>query len=298
MRIRDVGAFAVGVALVLLASGCGSGAWSGAGDVTAPPAAAAVSYVAPLPGTEVFLGLVVDQVETPAGRAVVAYACDGGLVGEWFTGTVNGAETQLDSAGGARLALRLADGAASGTLTFADGIARTFTAPPAVGDGGVYRAEGVVDGGDVVAGWVVLADGTQRGALDGAAGPAPALGPPRSTALIGTTALPVSKIGSGSFQTVTVTPNLGLPSDSITLNRNDVRSFPIKAKAGVRIRIVVDVELGDVDIAVFDQSGSRVAVGAKIGPVDESVELIAPGPVRLEVRAVVNSRFGMRGAAG
>jgi hypothetical protein len=59
------------------------------------------------------------------------------------------------------------DGEASGTVAVGDGEGRPFSGELATGRAGIYRAAYSLGDEDFAIDWIVLADGRQRGPLDG-----------------------------------------------------------------------------------------------------------------------------------
>lgn len=123
------------------------------------------TYVGAVAGTGALMGVVVD------GSRVLAYACDGmpadpvgttPTVETWFNGTSSGGIVDVKQPNG-RLQLQLTDTTMQGTLTLADGRDLRVTGGSVTGAAGLYRAEGTVNGARVLAGWIVAADGQQRG---------------------------------------------------------------------------------------------------------------------------------------
>lgn len=115
-----------------------------------------------------FIGVAVSPEEAGSEepRTVAVYLCDGQTVSQWLREEVSGQEATL-IAGDTSVDVTIADNSVSGSVTLADGASRPFTADPATGDAGLYRAEWTLAGADYVVDWVVLADGRQRGGLDG-----------------------------------------------------------------------------------------------------------------------------------
>ncbi len=115
-----------------------------------------------------FIGVAVSPEEagSEGPRTVAVYLCDGETVSQWLREEVTGQEARL-VAGDTSVDVTIADNSVSGSVTLADGASRPFTAVPATGDAGLYRAEWTLAGADYVVDWVVLADGRQRGSLDG-----------------------------------------------------------------------------------------------------------------------------------
>jgi hypothetical protein len=163
---RAVTSSLTGVALVALVA-CGE---SGSDDTTGPPAAATTrTYVGSAQGTAALVAVVVD------GSRVLAYVCDG-LPGEpvgtpptvqaWFNGRSDGTTVNVTQGDG-QLHLRLTDTDMSGTLILADGRVMQVTGRTVAGDAGLYRAEATGSGNKAVAGWILAADGQQRGGVGG-----------------------------------------------------------------------------------------------------------------------------------
>ena len=148
-------------------------------------------------GTDAFLGVVIF-----ANRETLAYVCDGTSIAQWFRGPAGPEALALTAEGGARLNATLTPAAVTGTVTLADGRAFDFTATPATGEAGLYRAHETLDGVEHVAGWVVLPDGQQRGAITagGRTLPAPRLTP----------ATPTVPVGGGTLHAQRLTPTLAL----------------------------------------------------------------------------------------
>jgi hypothetical protein len=163
---KSVTSALIGVALVSLVA-CGD---SGSDDTAGPaPAATTRTYVGSAQGTAAFVAVVVD------GSRALAYVCDG-VPGEpagttptvqaWFNGQSDGTAVNVTQAAG-QLQLRLTDTDMSGTLTLADGRVMQVTGRTVAGDAGLYRAEATGTGAKAVAGWILAADGQQRGGVGG-----------------------------------------------------------------------------------------------------------------------------------
>ena len=182
----------VGAAAVALLglTGCGSGD----PEESAPPPAAATSrsYVGRAAGSEALVAVVTD------GARVLAYVCDGmpgapsgtaPTIQAWFNGPSDGISVDVTQPAG-RLQLELTDAAMTGTVTLAGGRTLAVNGRAATGDAGLYRAETPGPGGaPAVAGWILAADGTQRGGVGG------------SLTTSGTTLLNTSQL-SFSFQSL------------------------------------------------------------------------------------------------
>jgi hypothetical protein len=102
-------------------------------------------------------------VVTDAER-VVAYVCDGTpatvRVATWFAGTHDGRGFSLTDANGARLDGAIEGEAVRGSFTLA-GAALEYAVVDAEGEAGLFMA----DEGELRGGWIVHADGGQRGAV-------------------------------------------------------------------------------------------------------------------------------------
>ena len=139
-------------------------------DETADPApAAARTYVGTAQGTAAFVAVVFD------GSRALAYVCDGvpgdpagttPTIQAWFNGPSDGAVVNVTQPE-AQLALRLTETEMSGTVTLAGGRALPVTGRSVTGDAGLYRAEASGAGAKAVAGWILAADGQQRGGVGG-----------------------------------------------------------------------------------------------------------------------------------
>ena len=163
---RAVTTSLLGVVLVLLAA-CGGGG----SDETADPAPAPTprTYVGTAQGTAAFVAVVFD------GSRVLAYVCDGvpgdpsgtvPTVQAWFNASSDGAVVDATQPAG-QLQLRLTETEMTGTLTLAGGRPRPVTGRTVAGDAGLYRAEATGAGAKAVAGWILAADGQQRGGVGG-----------------------------------------------------------------------------------------------------------------------------------
>lgn len=139
-------------------------------------------FVGAIPGTDIYLGVLTGRIDGElVGRAqpartfhdqlvASAYACDGKIVSEWFT--IAGGEHRLDlvSTKGGTLTVTPVDGRLQGTLRLGSGKSYqvSLAAVPPKGKAGVYLSDSRLDPRlrpDQRAGWVVLPDGSQRGAV-------------------------------------------------------------------------------------------------------------------------------------
>lgn len=144
-------------ALTLTLAACGGAAKP---TNTAAPASNAVpnAFVGSIPGTDAFIAL------TTTNGSSLSYVCDSKQIASWFSGPVASNAIDLTATNGDKLKASLAPTGATGTLTVG-GKDFPFTAAPAKGDAGLYRADQDVNGGKVVGGWIVNTDGQQRGAI-------------------------------------------------------------------------------------------------------------------------------------
>ncbi len=161
---RRVGASA---ALLVVAVGllvaCTS---STSNETSAEPTAAGVrSYVGTAEGTEAFVSVVVD------GSRALAYVCDGvpadpagttPSIQVWFNGPSDGGAVDVQAPGG-RLELQLTGTDMTGTLTLPGGRTLSVSGRTVDGDAGLYRADASGAEGAAVGGWILAADGQQRG---------------------------------------------------------------------------------------------------------------------------------------
>lgn len=149
---------AVLAAAVLAACGAGGGSPVVGADPGGGPGPGA--FAAAVPGTDAFVAVVAD----PSG-ALLGYVCDSAGSAAWFRGGLDaqGAARAVATTG-ERLDVVVDGSGAVGTVTLA-GVARPFTAEPVYGDAGLFRAELTARGVPALAGWIRLADGTQRGAV-------------------------------------------------------------------------------------------------------------------------------------
>jgi hypothetical protein len=99
------------------------------------------------------------------GTQVIAYVCNGSTVEAWLKGTANGGRLAMTGKNRARLTASYASGKITGDVV-AHGTDYSFSVPVVNKPSGLYRATAVVRGATVKVGWIVLADGTQVGALE------------------------------------------------------------------------------------------------------------------------------------
>jgi hypothetical protein len=155
--VRTRVALLVGL-LAVAVVGCGDGDSDGAPSAVSD--ARATTFTGRTTDGGTLVGLVVDG----EGDAL-AYATDGDRSVDWVFGAVDDGTGSLDNDGGAVLDATVTDDRASGTFTRPGFEPLRFTARAASSPAGLYRAQESFADGDYVAGWIVLADGTQRGAI-------------------------------------------------------------------------------------------------------------------------------------
>jgi hypothetical protein len=159
-------ALLVVLAVALIGAGCGDGDDS---DPSADDAAAAETteagptladqWAGTVEGTDSYI-----SVFTLSDGQTGAYVADGDQIAVLALGTLTDGELALSSEDGAEVTGTAAGDSAEGTVTL-EGEDYAFSAEAATGDAGWYRARTEVDGQPVAAGYIVLADGSQRGAV-------------------------------------------------------------------------------------------------------------------------------------
>lgn len=166
---------AAALAVALLAGGCtsspdaspsgstavggGAGAALATGEMALPVETpwTAGSWAGPVDGTEAFIAIVAG----PSG--FVAYACDDATVAEWFRADDAAGTMTLTSEGNALLSASLDGDTVTGTFVLADGEPRTFTAVATPEP--IHRSDGFDETEAAQVGWVTLASGERRGAV-------------------------------------------------------------------------------------------------------------------------------------
>jgi hypothetical protein len=149
-----LGRLAVPLALAaVLAAGCG-----GKDERAVAPG----TYVARVPGTQAYLAAVVD------GKEVGAYLCDSNGTAAWFDHKPHqdGAASLVSRSGKATLDLKPAGDGLDANVKLPDGTTHEVALERATGRAGLYRAIAKTRDGVLEGGWIVLADQTQRGALN------------------------------------------------------------------------------------------------------------------------------------
>jgi serine/threonine-protein kinase len=99
------------------------------------------------------------------GSQVVAYVCNGSTVEAWLKGTADGGRLVMTGKNRARLSAKYSSGKLTGDVV-AHGTDYSFSVPVVAKPSGLYRATAVVRGATIKAGWIVLSDGTQVGAVE------------------------------------------------------------------------------------------------------------------------------------
>ncbi len=117
-----------------------------------------VNFAGKLPGTNAYIGVAT------RGGVVEAYICDGGKIAVWLKGSVSGSKMSgSNTAGNASLSATLGKSGLVGKLTL-KGRSIDLRIARVSYPSGLWRAYDVVGEKVVKAGWVLLPDGTQRGA--------------------------------------------------------------------------------------------------------------------------------------
>lgn len=177
---RLVRSSAIVIGVVLLAGACsgGDGGASGGGSsppgsgrapgqpeiivgdaASAPVVGAVGSWAGTIADTNAFVAVVSD------GRQVMAYVCDSNEVGQWFRADLTGNEVTAFNAEGWALQLRLDAKAVTGSVSTPDDESVAFDLPATSGEASLYRAREELEDSTLLAGWIVLPDGQQRGSL-------------------------------------------------------------------------------------------------------------------------------------
>jgi hypothetical protein len=123
-----------------------------------------------------YIGTVTDVPDEFVGLAVIGdevtfYICDGQAdkgtvsIAEWFVGSVTEGLIDITAASGNRVEITIDGETATGKLTFTDGTVKEFVMTLAEGEAGLYRSDFKMGALEYIGGWLVLADGTTRGAV-------------------------------------------------------------------------------------------------------------------------------------
>lgn len=125
-------------------------------------AAEALNAVGRVSDSEAFIAVV------STGSKAMAYVCDGAKISLWFTGAVSAdGSLEVKQASGAKLSAKLSGGAATGTLELEAGKPLGFRTEAVREAAGLYRARTTLGGNVYLGGWIVLANGEQRGNVVG-----------------------------------------------------------------------------------------------------------------------------------
>jgi hypothetical protein len=149
-------------ALGLGLAACGDDEPPAATPAAARGAAApeAGTYAARVPGSDAYLAVVLDR------ERVAAYLCDRGRTSAWFPHRRrrDGRTLLRSRTRAATLTLEPAAAGLRARVRLPDGATRALTLAGQSGRAGIYRATARTRRGAVEAGWIVLEDGSQRGA--------------------------------------------------------------------------------------------------------------------------------------
>jgi hypothetical protein len=161
---------------------------AGPRQAEAAPTAAAKpitgAFVGRVPRTNAYIAIVVTR------RAIRAYVCDGEAktskktLARWLRVKRTGNAFHLENRG-VVIDATVTGTAVRGTVKLPGRRARSFTARRARGKAGLYRARGRSGGGRYLGGWIILRNGTGRGAVI----------PPDPPACQSWTSVPVRKLG-------------------------------------------------------------------------------------------------------
>ena len=146
--------------MALVTAGCDD---DGGGRETAGPEPIAGTFVGTVDGSDAYVAVVAG----PDGD-VRAYVTDGASSVDWLDGFLEGprdTSARLGNDGGAVLEVAFTGRSVSGAFARPGEDPRSFTAAAADEPAGLYRAAESFADGDYVAGWIVLPDGSQRGAI-------------------------------------------------------------------------------------------------------------------------------------
>jgi hypothetical protein len=189
--LTRLAATACAVALLALLAGCGDSDPDRARTTArlAPPAPG--TYAARVPGTQAYVAAVIDR------DSVAGYLCDNGHTSAWFAARPHrdGRARLASRTRRATLALAPTATGLQARVRLPDGSARTVTLVRQTGRAGVYRATATTPGGGLQVGWIVLADGSQRGATTQFAGKSIDLARPAQT-----TAAPTLNTATGTVK--------------------------------------------------------------------------------------------------
>jgi hypothetical protein len=123
-----------------------------------------------------FLGTITGNEDIFVGVAIVGedvtiYICDGqadkGMVSiaEWFIGKVANNAIDITEGSGNRVEVTIDGDTATGKFTFTDGTVLEFVAAIPEGFTGLFRSDFSLGSLEYIGGWLVLPDGSTRGAI-------------------------------------------------------------------------------------------------------------------------------------
>jgi hypothetical protein len=128
-------------------------------------------HVGAIAGTDIYAAFALSKLQDDGTfDGGIAYFCDGSSVASWFRLVDSASSLTFENAAGQRFDATLAgDGTVTATVTLAGTEYEVVaTEVDADGDAGLFLADQVLDpdlAADERAGWIVLADGSQRGAI-------------------------------------------------------------------------------------------------------------------------------------
>jgi hypothetical protein len=182
-------ALALTASLLTVLAACAAGDHEPATARATVPAAG--TYAGPIPGTQAYLAVVLDH------DRVAGYLCDDGTIAAWFPNRPHrdGTAELRSRTRRATLALQPTGGGLRARLRLPDGTVRALTLTRQRGRAGIYRATALTRRGALEAGWIVLADGSRRGAINAFIDPLGDLARPA-----GTTAAPLLDTATGTVK--------------------------------------------------------------------------------------------------
>lgn len=196
------------------------------------------SWAGAIPGTNAFAAVVSD------GRQVMAYVCDSNQVGQWFRADLTGDDVTAFNAEGWTLTLRLDAASVTGSVVTPDGESVALDLPASPDQTPLYRAREELEQGTLLAGWVVLPTGEQRGAVN----LTPRAGiPPSTTAptITGPVTQPAPLLTTAGPNAPTTPVTVELPDIQVTAQPNPVTTEALTAGTPNKPFEFVMVTLGD-----------------------------------------------------
>jgi hypothetical protein len=167
---------------------------AGAAAKEAPDPIAGV-WVGPVEGSDAYVAVVVGKHDDDGNAAAGVYLCNSAELTEWFFGSTDESTFDVPGEEGGTASATVTKARATGTIDLADGTTLDFTAKRAKKPAGLYRA--TAEGGDVTGGWIILADGTQHGAVikrNTGDAPAVTLDPANPTVTVNGTTLNATRV--------------------------------------------------------------------------------------------------------